>query len=116
MMFDRKFIQRITKRFPRKKTYTEQHKSVQKQLSVEEHVPAQEAHVEQERSLQEEHILTQWDLTEKKFLTQRGFTPEEVLALFWLRQWYQSGGSDRVIIVRRLEFLRRLVMNGTLER
>jgi hypothetical protein len=103
-MFDRKFIQRITKRFSRKNTCLEQLNSIQKQLSVEEQVPAKEASVEQEQPLKEDQVLTQ-----------RGFTPEEALALFWLRQRYQNGGSDRVIIVRRLEFLRRLVMNGTLE-
>ena len=103
-MFDRKFIQRLTKRFSRKNTCIEQLKNIQKQLSVEEQVPAKEVRVEQEQPLKEEQALAQ-----------RGFTPEEVFALFWLRQRYQNGGSDRVIIVRRLEFLRRLVMNGTLE-
>ncbi len=114
-MFDSKFIQRITKRFSRKNTCIEQQSSVQKQLSVEEQVPAQEDRIEQEPPLKEEQFLPQGDLTEKKLLAQRGFTPEEVFALFWLRQWYQHGGSDRVIIVRHLEFLRRLVRNGTLE-
>jgi len=103
-MFDRKFIQRLTKRFSRKNTCIEQLKNIQKQLSVEEQVPAKEVRVEREQPLKEEQVLTQC-----------GFTPEEVFALFWLRQRYQNGGSDRVIIVRRLEFLRRLVMNGTLE-
>jgi hypothetical protein len=114
-MFDRKFIQRLTKRFSRKNTCIEQLNSIQKQLSVEEQVPAKENCVEQEQTLKEEQVLTQGDLTEEKLLAQHGFTPEEVFTLFWLRQWYQNGGSDRVIIVRRLEFLRRLVMNGTLE-
>ncbi len=115
-MFDRKFIQRITKRFSRKNTCIEQLKNIQKQLSVDkEQVPAKEVRVEREQPLKEEQVLTQGDLAEKKLLAQRGFTPEEALALFWLRQRYQNGGSDRVIIVRRLEFLRRLVMNGTLE-
>ena len=114
-MFDRKFIQRITKRFSRKNTCLEQLNSIQKQLSVEEQVPAKEVRVEQEQPLKEEQALTQGDLAEKKLLAQHSFTPEEALALFWLRQRYQNGGSDRVIIVRRLEFLRRLVMNGTLE-
>ncbi|MEO8956613.1 MAG: hypothetical protein ABI465_18840 [Ktedonobacteraceae bacterium] len=84
-------------------------------MSVEEQVPALEARVEQEPPLKEEQVLPQGELTETKLLAQRGFTPEEVFALCWLRQWYQHGGSDRVIIVRHLEFLRRLVMNGTLE-
>jgi hypothetical protein len=91
-MFDRKFIQRLTKRFSRKNTCIEQLNSIQKQLSVEEQVPAKEVRVEQEQPLKEEQVLTQWDLTEKKLLAQRGFTPEEALALFWLRQRYQNGG------------------------
>jgi hypothetical protein len=32
-----------------------------------------------------------------------------------LRQWYQMGGSDRVQIVRHLEFLKLLVLNGKME-
>lgn len=41
-----------------------------------------------------------------------GFTSEEIVSLVWLRDWYQSGGSDRVEVVRHLEFLKLLVMNG----
>ena len=41
--------------------------------------------------------------------------PEEIAALLWLRQWYQTGGSDRTSIVRHLEFLRMLVKSGELE-
>ncbi len=48
-------------------------------------------------------------------LMQEGFTFEEVTSLFWLRQWYQSGGSDRVEIVRHLEFLKLLVLSGKME-
>lgn len=53
--------------------------------------------------------------SEKDMLTQCGFTPEEIASLLWLRQWYQSGGSDRIEIIRRLEFLKRLVMAGKME-
>ena len=48
-------------------------------------------------------------------LVQCGFTNEEIASLFWLRQWYQGGGSDRVEIVRHLEFLKLLVLSGKLE-
>ncbi len=41
-------------------------------------------------------------------LAQRGFTAEEIATLLWLRQWYQSGGSDRMQIVRHWEFLKFL--------
>jgi hypothetical protein len=46
---------------------------------------------------------------------QSGFSAEEIVAFLWLRQWYQTGGSDRVQMVRHLEFLRLLVLNGKLE-
>jgi len=48
-------------------------------------------------------------------LTQCGYSEDEIISLLWLRQHYQSGGSDRGAIVRYLEFLRYLVMSGKLE-
>jgi len=54
-------------------------------------------------------------VTETDLLAQSGFSAEEIVALLWLRQWYQTGGSDRVQMVRHLEFLRLLVLNGKLE-
>ncbi len=53
--------------------------------------------------------------TEMETLVQCGFTNEEIASLLWLRQWYQGGGSDRVEIVRHLEFLKLLVISGKLE-
>ncbi len=53
--------------------------------------------------------------TETETLAQGGFTPDEIVSLLWLRQWYQNGGSDRVEVVRHLEFLKLLVLNGKLE-
>jgi hypothetical protein len=53
--------------------------------------------------------------TETDRLAQSGFNAEEIVALLWLRQWYQTGGSDRVQMVRHLEFLRLLVLNGKME-
>ena len=53
--------------------------------------------------------------TETSVLTQHGFTSDEIVSLLWLRQWYQNGGSDRVEIVRRLEFLKLLLLNGKIE-
>jgi hypothetical protein len=44
-----------------------------------------------------------------------GFDPHEIASLLWLRQWYQTGGSDRATMVRHLEFLRLLVQSGELE-
>ena len=48
-------------------------------------------------------------------LTQCGYSADEIISLLWLRQHYQSGGSDRASIVRYLEFLQQLVMSGKLE-
>jgi len=53
--------------------------------------------------------------TEQELLTQWGFTAEEIASLLWLRQWYQTSGSDRALMVRHLEFLRLLVQSGELE-
>ena len=53
--------------------------------------------------------------TEMDILTQSGFTSEEIVSLLWLRQWYQNGGSDRVEVVRHLEFLKLMVMSGKIE-
>jgi hypothetical protein len=52
---------------------------------------------------------------EQELLAQWGFTAEEIASLLWLRQWYQTGGSDRAAVVRYLEFLRLLVRSGELE-
>jgi hypothetical protein len=54
-------------------------------------------------------------ITETDELTENGFTSEEIVSLLYLRQWYQTGGSDRVEVVRRLEFLKLMVMNGKIE-
>jgi hypothetical protein len=54
-------------------------------------------------------------VTETEALEQCGFAQDEVISLLWLRQWYQHGGSDRVEIVRRLEFLKLLVVHGRVD-
>ncbi|HWS83465.1 MAG TPA: hypothetical protein VN207_04325 [Ktedonobacteraceae bacterium] len=48
-------------------------------------------------------------------LTQLGFSEDEIISVLWLRQWYQHGGSDRVEVLRHLEFLKLLVVNGKIE-
>jgi len=53
--------------------------------------------------------------TELQTLALDGFSEDEITSLLWLRQWYQHGGSDRVEIVRRLEFLKQLVLQGRLQ-
>ena len=53
--------------------------------------------------------------TEQELLAGWGFTAQETTTLLWLQQWYQTGGSDRALMVRHLEFLRLLVRSGELE-
>ena len=54
-------------------------------------------------------------LDETAMLIGWGFNPQEIASLLWLRQWYQTGGSDRASMVRHLEFLKMLVQSGELE-
>jgi hypothetical protein len=54
-------------------------------------------------------------VSETDLLARWGFDPHEIVSLLWLRQWYQTGGSDRATMVRHLEFLRLLVRSGELE-
>jgi hypothetical protein len=62
-----------------------------------------------------ENVVTETSM-ETELLAQNGFTQDEIVSLLWLRQWYQNGGSDRVEIVRHLEFIRLLVLNGKIDR
>ena len=50
------------------------------------------------------------ELTETDRLAIIGFTSDEIISLLWLRQWYQNGGSDRIEVVRRLEYLKLRVL------
>jgi hypothetical protein len=52
---------------------------------------------------------------EMEELAKGGFTQDEIASLLRLRQWYQNGGSDRVNVVRHLEFLKFLIMHGKLK-
>ena len=67
--------------------------------------------ISSEKTFETSEIAT----TDAEALTQSGFTPEEIVSLLWLRQWYQNGGSDRVEVVRHLEFLKLLVTSGKME-
>jgi len=55
------------------------------------------------------------DNAETEALAQQGFTREEIAALLRLRERYQYGGSDRITVIRHLEFLKFLVRNGKLD-
>ena len=63
----------------------------------------------------EANLETTTTEAETETLAQAGFTSEEIVSLLWLRQWYQNGGSDRVEVLRHLEFLKLLVLNGKTE-
>ena len=67
--------------------------------------------ISSEKTFETSEIVT----NDTEALTQSGFTPEETVSLLWLRQWYQNGGSDRVEVVRHLEFLKLLVTSGKME-
>ena len=54
-------------------------------------------------------------IMETEALAQCGFMPEEITSLLRLRDWYQHGGSDRIVVIRYLEFLKFLVKNGKLQ-
>lgn len=60
----------------------------------------------------EDEVIAEPVVPEVENLVEWGFTTEEIVSLVWLRDWYQSGGSDRAEVVRHLEFLKLLVMNG----
>ena len=51
---------------------------------------------------------------ETEALAHSGFSLQEIASLLRLRDWYQRGGSDRVELVRHLEFLKCLVKTGKL--
>ena len=54
-------------------------------------------------------------VVETEALAQSGFAQDEIASLLRLREWYQHGGSDRINVIRYLEFLKFLVKNGKLQ-
>jgi hypothetical protein len=54
-------------------------------------------------------------IAETEALVQSGFTQDEIASLLRLREWYQHGGSDRIDVIRYLEFLKFLVKKGKLQ-
>ncbi|HEU5379764.1 MAG TPA: hypothetical protein VFV38_30440 [Ktedonobacteraceae bacterium] len=71
-------------------------------------------HIQSEQTFTRVHTLATV-VTETETLALQGFTEDEIVSLLWLRQWYQHGGSDRMEVVRRLEFLKHLVLRGQIE-
>ena len=60
----------------------------------------------------EAEIIVEPVVPEIEDLEEGGFSTEEIVSLVWLRDWYQSGESDRAEVVRHLEFLKFLLKNG----
>ncbi len=58
---------------------------------------------------------TETIVTDVEGLAGCGFTSEDIVSLLWLQKWYQTGGSDRVALLRHWEFLKFLLLNGTLD-
>jgi hypothetical protein len=88
--------------------------SVGKEGALSERTATMHTDIQAEKQLAKE-TQVQATIMETELLAQCGFSTEEIVSLLWLRQWYQTGGSDRVQIVRHLEFLRLLVLNGKME-
>ncbi len=72
----------------------------------------QQIQAEEERNMA---MRVETDAVERDQLAQWSFSTEEIAALFWLRRWYQTGGSDRVRLLRHWEFFKRLVKVGRLK-
>jgi len=69
--------------------------------------------IQAEELITETHLET--DVSEREKLVQCGYTTEEIVALLWLRHWYQTGGSDRMELLRHWEFLKWLIRASMLE-
>ncbi len=72
----------------------------------------QQIQIEEERNMV---MRVETNTVERDQLAHWGFSAEIILALFWLRRWYQTGGSDRMELLRQWEFLKRMVKAGRLE-
>jgi hypothetical protein len=97
---------------PSKRNCNDAYKETEHPLS--ERTPLMNTDIQAEEQLEME-TQVQAARTETDILAQCGLSAEEIVAVLWLRQWYQTGGSDRVQTVRRWEFLKWLLMMGMLE-
>jgi hypothetical protein len=61
----------------------------------------------EEEFITETHLETEAALWEQ--LAQCGWSLEEILAFLWLRRRYQTGGSDRMKLLRHWKFLKWLI-------
>src|SRR2546421_11556704 len=67
---------------------------------------------EEERALA---MRVETDAAERDQLAQCGLSTEGIVAFLWRRGWYQTGGIDRVELLRHWEFLKWLVRASLLE-
>ncbi len=72
----------------------------------------QQIQAEEERNMA---MRVEIDTVERDQLAPWGFSIEEIVALSWFKRWYQTGGSDRMELLRHWEFLKWLVKAGRLE-
>ena len=67
----------------------------------------------------EEELITETHLeaeaSQWEQLAQCGWSTEEIVASLWLRGRYQTGGSERMELVRNFEFLKWLIRASMLE-
>src|SRR5215469_6591372 len=61
----------------------------------------------EEELITETHLETEAALWEQ--LAQRDWSLEEIVAFLWLRRQYQTGGGDRMKLLRHWEFLKWLI-------
>ena len=69
-----------------------------------------QAEEERNMTMRVETDAAEWDQ-----FAQCGLSTEEFVAFLWLRRWYQTGGSDRMELLRHWEFLKWLVRASLLE-
>lgn len=73
-------------------------------------------HIDKTMKAYSEHEQEEMAHGEAESLLCGSYTVEEINAWTLLRDHYQHGGSDRVPLLRRLEFLKLLVQTGKIER
>ena len=67
---------------------------------------------EEERTMA---MCVETEAAERDRLAQCGCSTEEIVAFLCLRRWYQTGGSDRMELLRHWEFLKWLIRASMLE-
>src|SRR2546423_15537094 len=66
---------------------------------------------EEERALA---MRVETDAAERDQLAQCGLSTEEIVAFLWLRRWYQTGGSERLEVLRHSEVPKMMCQGSAL--